>query len=133
MYNHIGLLPARENHYCRNQSRHKQYLNLCLSVLKMYRNFVAENHDLLLKAKYGMYSKIFPFEFNTFFAFPRCLWRQLDADLKKAEPIKDREAEQQRKMEIELHRKADIFNVQTQNELVVLQYLVATPTPLLSQ
>ena len=80
-------------------------------------NFVAGNADMPLKAKYGLYSKMYNFVFNLSFDFTRSYvcdkCDQLSVDLKKAKATGDREAVQPRKIEIELHyQKADVFNVQ---------------------
>ena len=68
---HIERFPARESHYSRSKNEHKKYLDSSLSIAKMYRMFLSENPNLKGVITYWMYSRIFNYEYNISFGFPR--------------------------------------------------------------
>ena len=85
----------------------------------MYRAFIEANPDLQYVCKYSLYYKIFMYQFNIGFGYPRndicILCEKQEVNFKKAQIARNKKLQKKRKQEIELHhRKADVFTVQIQ-------------------
>ena len=68
---HIQNFLARESHFSCSINSWRKYLNSSLNVSKMHIIFLIEHPDFSSVCKYFLYSKLFNYEFNISFGFPR--------------------------------------------------------------
>ena len=71
IWKHIQNFPVRESHYSGSINSRRKYLDSSLNVAKMHRIFLIEHPELSSVCKYSLYGKLFNYEFNISFGFPR--------------------------------------------------------------
>lgn len=69
--NFIANLPARDSHYSRKIGKEKKYLDSCMTIKGLHKEFILKNPDCNSVIKYDRFADIFNTEFNVSFGYPR--------------------------------------------------------------